>query len=91
MRAIFCLRRAPSKATVLRRDRIVIILGVALLTVLAWSYLLWVSADMNMGGMDMTGLRMIPSGMGLMVPTDMPWRALEFALVFAMWTVMMVG
>ena len=34
---------------------------------------------------------MIPSGMGLMVPTDMPWRAMEFAFVFAMWTVMMVG
>jgi hypothetical protein len=74
----------PTKAAVLRRDRIVIILAVALLTVLAWSYLLWLSADMNMGGMDMTGLRMIPSGMGLMVPTDMPWRAMEFAFVFAM-------
>ena len=81
----------PTKAAVLRRDRIVIILAVALLTVLAWSYLLWLSADMNMGGMDMTGLRMIRSGMGLMVPTDMPWRAMEFAFVFAMWTVMMVG
>jgi predicted metal-binding membrane protein len=81
----------PIKAAVLRRDRIVIILAVALLTALAWSYLLWLSADMNMGGMDMTGLRMIPSGMGLMVPMDMPWPAMEFAFVFAMWTVMMVG
>jgi predicted metal-binding membrane protein len=44
-----------------------------------------------MYGIDMTGLRMIPSGMGLMIPADMPWRAMEFAFVFAMWTVMMVG
>jgi predicted metal-binding membrane protein len=46
---------------------------------------------MDMGGMDMTGLRMIPSGMGLMMPAHTPWQAMEFALVFAMWTVMMVG
>jgi predicted metal-binding membrane protein len=81
----------PTKTTVLRRDRIVIVLAVALLTALTWSYLLWLSADMGMGGVDMTGLRMIPSGMGLMVPADTPWRAMEFAFVFAMWTVMMVG
>ena len=81
----------PSQAAVLRRDRIIIILALALLTGLAWSYLLWLSADMSMGGIDMTGLRMIPSGMGLMIPTEMPWRPMEFAFVFAMWTVMMVG
>jgi len=46
---------------------------------------------MDMGDMDMTGLRTIPSGMGLMMPAHMPWRAMEFAFVFAMWTVMMVG
>ena len=91
----------PTDAAVVRRDRVVIVLAVALLTALAWGYLLWLSADMNMGGMDMggmdmggidmTALRMIPSGMGLMVPAEMPWRAMEFAFVFVMWTVMMVG
>jgi predicted metal-binding membrane protein len=75
----------------LRRDRIIVVLALGLLTGLAWSYLLLLSADMSMGGMDMTGFRMIPSGMGLMIPADMPWRAMEFAFVFAMWTVMMVG
>jgi predicted metal-binding membrane protein len=34
---------------------------------------------------------MIPSGMGLMMPAHTPWRAMEFAFEFAMWTVMMVG
>ena len=81
----------PTDAAVLRRDRVVIVLAVALLTAFAWSYLLWLSADMHMGGINMTGLRMIPSGIGLMMPADMPWRALEFAFVFAMWIVMMVG
>ena len=81
----------PTDAAVLRRDRAVIVLAVALLTALVWGYLLWLSAGLDMDGMDMTGLRMIPSGMGLMMPTDMPWRAMEFAFVFAMWIVMMVG
>jgi predicted metal-binding membrane protein len=81
----------PTETAVLRRDRIVVILALTLLTALAWGYLLWLSADMAMGGMDMGDFRMIPSGMGLMVPAHAPWRAMEFAFVFAMWTVMMVG
>jgi len=85
------LNLVPADTAALRRDLIVIVLALALLTALAWSYLLWLSADMSMGGMNMTGLRMIPSGMGLMMPADMPWRAMEFAFVFAMWTVMMVA
>jgi predicted metal-binding membrane protein len=81
----------PTDAAVRRRDRAVIVLAIALVTALVWSHLFWLSADMEMGGMDMTGLRMIPSGMGLMMPTAMPWRVMEFGFVFAMWTVMMVG
>ena len=81
----------PTDAAVIRRDRVVIVLAVGLLTALAWGYLLRLSAGMDMGGMDMSGLRMIPSGIGLMMPAEMPWRAMEFALVFVMWTVMMVG
>jgi len=81
----------PTQTAVLRRDRIVIGLALTLLTALAWSYLLWLSIDMDMSGMGMTGSRMIPFGRGLMMPVHMPWRAMEFAFVFAMWTVMMVG
>ena len=69
------------EATVLRRDRIVVCLALIFLTALAWGYLLWLAADMHMGGMDMSGFRMIPSGMGLMVPAHTPWRAMEFAFV----------
>jgi predicted metal-binding membrane protein len=81
----------PTPTAMLRRDRIIVVLALGLLTGLAWSYLLCLSADMSMAGMDMTGFRVIPSGMALMVPADMPWRAMEFIFVFAMWTVMMVG
>jgi predicted metal-binding membrane protein len=81
----------PTETAVLRRDRIVIVLALTLLTAFAWSYLLWLSADLTVGGMDMGDFRMILSGMGLMVPAHTPWRAMEFAFLFAMWTVMMVG
>jgi len=84
----------PPTATTLgalRRDRVVVVVSLTLLAALAWSYLLWLSVDMGMGGMDMTGFRMIPAGTRLMMPVHTPWRAMEFAFVFAMWTVMMVG
>ena len=67
----------PTEAAVVRRDRLVVVLALILLSALAWSYLLWLSADMGMGGMDMSGFRMIPSGMGFMVPAHTPWPAIE--------------
>src|SRR5262245_63901158 len=72
--------------TMLRRDRIVVAAALAGLTALAWGYVLWLAADM-----DMTGFRMIPAGIGIMAPANAPWGAIEFAFVFAMWAVMMVG
>jgi predicted metal-binding membrane protein len=76
---------------VLRRDRLVVASAVGVIVALAWGYVLWLAADMDMGGMDMAGFRMIPAGMGIMAPSNAPWRAVEFAFVFAMWAVMMVG
>src|SRR5262249_55779496 len=77
--------------TVLRRDRVIVGTALAGLAALAWGYVLWLAADMDMGGMDMTGFRMIPAGLGIMAPANAPWGAIEFAFVFAMWAVMMVG
>jgi predicted metal-binding membrane protein len=77
--------------TVLRRDRLVVAGALGAIVALAWGYVLWLAADMDMGGMDMTGFRMIPAGMGIMAPANAPWRTIEFAFVFAMWAVMMVG
>jgi predicted metal-binding membrane protein len=75
---------------VLRRDRVIVAAAVVVLTALAWAYVWWLAADMDMDGMDMSDFRMIP-GMGLMMPTTAPWNAIEFAFVFVMWAVMMIG
>jgi predicted metal-binding membrane protein len=76
---------------VLRRDRVVVAGALAVVTALAWAYVLWLAADMDMGGMDMTAFRMIPAGAGLMMPATEPWVPIEFVYVLVMWIVMMVG
>ena len=76
---------------VLRRDRVIVAAALVVLTALAWAYVWWLAADMDMGGMEMSGFRMIPAGVGLMMPTTAPWNAMEFAFVFAMWAVMMIA
>jgi predicted metal-binding membrane protein len=76
---------------VLRRDRLVVIAALAVVSALAWADLVWLADDMAMGGMDMSGFRMIPAGQGLMMPASAPWQPVEFGYVFAMWVVMMVG
>src|SRR5690348_4509177 len=76
---------------VLRRDRLIVASALGVIAALAWAYVLWLAADMNMGGMSMRGFRMIPNGMGMMAPAASKWSAVEFTLVFVMWAVMMVG
>jgi predicted metal-binding membrane protein len=75
---------------VLRRDRVIVAAAVVVLTALAWAYVWWLAA-MDVGGMDMSDFRMIPAGMGLMMPATAPWTTTEFAFVFGMWAVMMIG
>jgi len=77
--------------TVLRRDRLIVATSLGAIAVLAWAYVLWLTADMNMDGMNMSGFRMVPAGVGMMAPAAAPWSAVEFAFVFVMWAVMMVG
>jgi predicted metal-binding membrane protein len=76
---------------VLRRDRAIVVVALLIVTTLAWAYLVWLANDMWMGGMDMTGLRMIPAGQGWMMPVNAPWQPIEFGAVFVMWVVMMIG
>jgi len=76
---------------VLRRDRLIIAGALGVMATLAWTYVLWLAADMDMGGMNMSGFRMVPDGMGMVAPAIAPWSVVEFALVFVMWAVMMVG
>jgi predicted metal-binding membrane protein len=76
---------------VLRRDRAVVAACLFAIIISAWAYVWRLAADMEMGGMDMTGFRMIPAGSGLMMPAMAPWQPIEFVFVFVMWAVMMIG
>ena len=76
---------------VLRRDRVIVAVALGALAALAWSYVLWLAVDMDMGGMEINGFRMVPAGMRIMAPALAPWQGIEFVYTFAMWAVMMVG
>jgi predicted metal-binding membrane protein len=77
--------------TLLRRDRLLIAGALGMTAAMAWGYVLWLAADIDMGGMDMTGFRMLPAGRGLMAPVNAPWGVIEFPFVFVMWAVMMIA
>ena len=69
-----------------RSDRMVVLAALAAVTVLAWAYVLRLAA-----GMDAAGPDMAMPGMQMMAPAIAPWTAADFALMWAMWAVMMVG
>jgi predicted metal-binding membrane protein len=76
----------------LRRDRRVIAAALAALAIVAWSYTLWLARLMRMPGMGTPDVRMDANPLApAMVPQIQPWSAAEFALLFAMWAIMMVG
>ena len=80
---------------VLRRDRMVVLAALGALVVLAWAYVLWLAAAMdgNHAAMtDMSGMEMAGMDMAEMAgPGPRPWGVTEFAFMFVMWAVMMVG
>jgi predicted metal-binding membrane protein len=88
---LVAVARTAVLEAVLRHDRAIILTALGLLTLLAWGDVVWLADDMSMGGMDMTGFRMIPAGQSLMMPASEPWKPIEFGYVFAMWVVMMIG
>ena len=61
----------------LRRDRVIVLAALAIITATAWADLAWLADDMAMGGMDMTGFRMIPAGRSLMMPASEPWQPMN--------------
>jgi len=81
-------------ATLLRRDRLAVAAALIVATLLAWAYLLWLSAQMAADGMtgmaDMPGMDMSAMA-GAMAPSIRAWAPADFAFMFAMWAVMMVG
>jgi predicted metal-binding membrane protein len=81
-------------ATLLRRDRLAVAAALIVVTLLAWAYLLWLSAQMAADGMrgmaEMPGMDMSAMA-GAMAPFIRVWAPADFAFMFAMWAVMMVG
>ena len=83
--------RASALEAILRRERAIVIAALGVVALCAWADLAWVSDGMATGGMDMTGSGIIPAGRRLMMPATSPWQPVEFASVFVMWVVMMIG
>ena len=67
-------------ATVLRRDRGLVVVGLAAIAVLAWLYLVRLAGEMD----EMTA-------MGMAMPQMSSWDAHELLFGFLMWTVMMIA
>jgi predicted metal-binding membrane protein len=67
--------------TVLRRDRIIVLSGLALITALSWVYVLSLTSDM----------RNMEMGAQMAMPRMQAWGVAEFVLTFGMWAGMMVA
>ncbi|MBI5093303.1 MAG: DUF2182 domain-containing protein [Candidatus Hydrogenedentes bacterium] len=67
----------------LKRDRLVVLAGLAGATVLSWIYLVKMARDMQAMAVNM--------GMEMNVPCTMPWSISDTIMMFTMWTIMMVG
>ena len=65
---------------VLRRDRIIVLSGLAAITALSWVYVLSLSSDM----------RNMEMGAEMAMPRMQAWGVADFGLTFGMWAVMMV-
>lgn len=64
---------------VLKRDRVVVIVGLVAVTAVAWAYTFYLARDMMS-----TNIEMSAPGMRI-------WEAMDFVLTFVMWTVMQVA
>jgi predicted metal-binding membrane protein len=82
--------------TLLRRDRALVLAALVAVAALAWTYVLWLAAampSMDMGSAD--GMRTSGMDMAAMTETAQPvfraWSTADFAFMFLMWAIMMVG
>jgi len=65
----------------LRRDRVVVAVGLFAITALTWTYLLYLAS--RMGGMEMSA--------GVARPQMVAWGPVDLLLTFVMWSVMMIA
>jgi predicted metal-binding membrane protein len=68
--------------TILRRDRIIVVSALAVIVALSWAYIFSLASDMQ-NNMDLA--------MEMAMPQVQAWGTADFALMFVMWSVMMVA
>jgi len=73
---------SPTAVEVLKRERAIVAFGLAGVTILSWTYLIYL--DWGMRHMDV-GMEMV------IMPAMQHWTAWDLVLVFLMWAVMMVA
>ena len=66
---------------VFKRDRIIVISGIAVVSILAWMYMIYL----------VWGMKNLDMGMEMSGPHLHSWGVMDFSLMFVMWTVMMVA
>lgn len=74
------MQQATALESVLRRDRVVVLAGLVIISGLAWAYTVYLAQ--RVGNMEGTAMSM---------PNLQPWSAVDFATMFTMWAVMMVA
>ena len=76
------MQQVTTLEAILRRDRGIVLVGLAVIALLAWAYTVYLARDMN------TGMSM---GTNMAMPVTQPWGAVDFGLMFIMWAVMMTA
>lgn len=71
----------PSLEAVFKRDRAIVISGIAIVSVSAWTYMVYKAR----------GMKNVDMGMETSLPQMQSWGVVNFFLMFMMWTVMMVA
>jgi predicted metal-binding membrane protein len=79
----------------LQRDRQVVLVGLILITSLAWVYLYYLTVQMDMVPMDMVQMEMADTGATVnpisALVTLAPWTPTDALFMFLMWAIMMMG
>ncbi len=76
------MQQVTTLEAMLRRDRVIVLVGLAVITLLAWAYIAYLARDMQ------TGMAMSSN---MAMPLMQSWGAVDFALMFVMWAVMMTA
>ena len=76
------MHQVTTLEAMLRRDRGIVLVGLAVITLLAWAYSVYLAQDMK------TGMAMSSN---MVMPVVQSWGPVDFALMFVMWAVMMTA